>query len=143
MAVSPPGGVQASGVARYLSRSENYRWVIGTAESLPLPALGAAYSTVFAPLAWLMVVIGWICAALSRLWRRQTMPAFWFGSALLAFHISASTLLEYAEAMRFRAEVEPVLVFVAVGSIGYAIRWWQQRARNRTAVGTSPDSASH
>ena len=140
MALAPPAGVQASGVARYLSRSENYPWVVETAESLPFASVGSAYSTVFAPVAWLAVILGWIGAAASRRWRRSTHPAFWFGSALLVFHISASTLLEYAEAMRFRAEVEPVLMFVAVGSVGYGVQWWRQRARREIAVGTSPGS---
>lgn len=142
MAVAPPAGVQASGIARYLSRSENYPWVTGTAESLPASAIGTAYSTVFAPVAWLMVIVGWLGAGVSRSWLRRTHPAFWFGSALLAFHILASTLLEYAEAMRFRAEVEPVLVFVAVGSVWLAVQWWRKRARRSIEVGTSPGSES-
>lgn len=140
MALAPPAGVQASGVARYLSRSENYPWVVETAKSLPFASVGSAYSTVFAPVAWLAVILGWIGAAASRRWRRSTHPAFWFGSALLVFHISASTLLEYAEAMRFRAEVEPVLMFVAIGSVWYGVEWWRQRARREIAVGTSPGS---
>ena len=140
MAVAPPAGIQASGAARYLSRSENYPWVMEAAKSLPLAPVGSAYSTVFAPLAWLVVIVGWIGALSSRLWRRETRPAFWFGSGLLAFHISASTLLEYAEAMRFRAEVEPVLMFVAFGSVWYAVQWWRQRTRRAIAAGTSPGS---
>ena len=138
MAIAPPAGIQASGVARYLSRSENYPWVLEAAESLPLTPAGSAYSTVFAPLAWLAIIFGWIGAATSRVWRRQTQPAFWFGSALLVFHISASTLLEYAEAMRFRAEVEPVLMFVAAGSTWFGLQWWRQRTRSGIAAGTSP-----
>ena len=140
MAVAPPAGIQASGVARYLSRSENYPWVMEAAGSLPLAPVGSAFSAVFAPVAWLVVILGWIGAAVSGRWRRGTHPAFWFGSGLLAFHISASTLLEYAEAMRFRAEVEPVLMFVAVGSAWYGVRWWRQRTRRAISAGTSPGS---
>ena len=140
MAVAPPAGVQASGVARYLSRSENYPWVVETAESLPFASVGSVYSAVFAPVAWLAVILGWIGAAVSGRWRRETHPAFWFGSGLLVFHIAASTLLEYAEAMRFRAEVEPVLMFVAVGSVWSGVQWWRQRTRRAIAAGTSPGS---
>jgi len=126
MAVSPPAGVSESGVARYLSRSENYRWVSAAADSLPLSRVGQVYSTVFAPVAWLLVLFGWLSSAFLTAIRRQTTPAFWFASAFLLFHVAASTLLEYAEAMRFRAEVEPVLMFVAAVSLWMV---WQGTAR--------------
>ena len=140
MAVAPPAGIQASGVARYLSRSEDYPWVMQAAEALPLAPVGSVYSSVFAPVAWFVVILGWIGAAASRRWRQGTHPAFWFGSGLLIFHISASTLLEYAEAMRFRAEVDPVLMFVTVGCVWFGVQWWRQRTRRAIAAGTSPGS---
>ena len=143
MAVAPPGGVLESGVARYLSRSENYRWVLPTAESLPAPGLGAGLSTVFAPVAWLLVLIGWIFAIVSREWRKRSRPAFWFASGLLVFHISASTLLEYAEAMRFRAEVEPVLLFAATAATWWTIRVMRTRFRSWTSAGISPSNEQH
>ena len=137
MAVAPPGGVLESGVARYLSRSENYRWVLPTAESLPFSKAGVRLSTVFAPLAWLLVITAWLFAAVSRRWRSSSRPAFWFASGLLAFHVSASTLLEYAEAMRFRAEVEPVLMFAAAASV-----WWIAGVvRERFSAGTGSDTS--
>ena len=141
MAVAPPGGVLESGVARYLSRSENYRWVLPTAESLPFPQAGVWLSTVFAPVAWLLVIVGWAFAAVSRRWRASSRPAFWFASGLLVFHISASTLLEYAEAMRFRAEVEPVLMFAAGASLWWTVRVIRERLSARTSSDTSPSSA--
>lgn len=141
MAIAPPGGVLESGVARYLSRSENYRWVLPTAESLPLSQLGAWLSTVFAPVAWLLVTTGWMFAAFSRRWRSASRPAFWFASGLLVFHISASTLLEYAEAMRFRAEMEPVLMFAAAASTWWTAGVIRGRFSARTSADTSPSSA--
>lgn len=141
MAVAPPGGVLESGVARYLSRSENYRWVLPTAESLPFSQAGVWLSTFFAPVAWLMVIAGWLFAAVSRRWRSASRPAFWFASGLLVFHISASTLLEYAEAMRFRAEVEPVLMFAAAASAWWIVGVIRERFSARTSSDTSPSSA--
>lgn len=143
MAVAPPGGVWESGVARYLSRSENYRWVLPTAQSLPSLQLGSWLSTVFAPVAWLLLLVGWSFAALSRGWRKGSQPAFWFASGLLAFHISASTLLEYAEAMRFRAEVEPVLLFAAVASTWWTVLFIRTWVSSRTSGGISQGSESH
>ena len=140
MAVAPPAGVLESGVARYLSRSENYRWVSASADSLPLPSVGQAYSTVFAPAAWLVTVLGWLVAASVKAVRRQTRPAYWFGSALLAFHATASTLLEYAEAMRFRAEVEPVLMFVAMASLWMAWKGFSRRISTGKRIDTSRGS---
>ena len=141
MAVAPPGGVLESGVARYLSRSENYRWVLPAAESLPFSQAGVWLSTVFAPVAWLLVLIGWVSAVFSPHWRSSSRPAFWFASGLLAFHVSASTLLEYAEAMRFRAEVEPVLMFTAVASVWWIVSVVRERFSARTSSDTSPSSA--
>jgi hypothetical protein len=141
MAVDPPGGVLESGVARYMSRSENYRWVLPTAESLPFAGAGVWLSTVFAPIAWFLVIIGWGFAAFSRGWRLSSRPAFWFASGLLLFHITASTLLEYAEAMRFRAEVEPVLMFAAVASGWWTVGVIRTRLSARTSPDTSPSSA--
>lgn len=143
MAAAPPGGVLESGVARYLSRSENYRWVLPTAESLPLSPLGSGLSTVFAPVAWLLLLVGWSFAALSRGWRKGSQPAFWFASGLLSFHIAASTLLEYAEAMRFRAEVEPVLLFAATASTWWTIRFIRTWVSSYASGGTSQGSESH
>lgn len=141
MAVAPPGGVLESGVARYLSRSENYRWVLPTAESLPFSQAGVWLSSVFAPVAWLLVIAGWVFAAVSRRWRSASRPAFWFASGLLVFHISASTLLEYAEAMRFRAEVEPVLLFAAATAVWWIVGVIRGRFSARTSADTSPSSA--
>jgi hypothetical protein len=143
MAVAPPGGVLESGVARYLSRSENYRWVLPTAEALPLSQQGVLLSTVFAPVAWLVMIAGWVFAAVSRRWRSASRPAFWFASGLLVFHVSASTLLEYAEAMRFRAEVETVLLFAATASVWWIVSGIRERLSARTSPDTSPNSATH
>ena len=136
MAAAPPARVSDSGVRRYLSRSENYRWVLPTAQSLPFPTVGSAISTVFAPMAWFLMVSGWVIAAFSRRWRALSRPAFWFAAALLLFHISASTLLEYSEARRFRAEVEPVLMFAAVASAYCTARLVRSRFSSRTPPGT-------
>lgn len=142
MAVAPPGGVLESGVARYLSRSENYRWVLQTAESLPFSQAGVLLSTVFAPVAWFLVIAGWVSSAVSRRWRSASRQAFWFASGLLVFHISASTLLEYAEAMRFRAEVEPVLMFAAAASVWWIVGAIRERFSARTSSDTSPSCAA-
>lgn len=133
MSIAPPGGVLNSGVARYLSRSENYPWVTDATRLLPAGPVSQAYSNAFAVSAWIAVLGGWVGAAVSRGVRGASRPAFWFASGLLIFHASASTLLEYAEVMRFRAEVDPVLLFTAVAALSSCIRRGEVRSR-MTAV---------
>lgn len=139
MAVSPPGGFAASGVARYLSDSRDYPWVQEAAGLLPGTRVSFLLWAGFAPAAWIIVLGGWLGAAVSGSWRRRTSVAYWMGSAFLVFHITASTLLEYAEAMRFRSEVDPVLVFVSGASLWYAFSWAKAR-RVSSGAGTSPGS---
>lgn len=141
MATSPPGGFPASGVARYLSDSRDYPWIKEAASLLPGTQVTFPAWSAFAPAAWFVILGGWVGAVLLPSWRRRTSIAYWMGSAFLVFHISASTLLEYAEAMRFRSEVDPVLVFVAGASIWYGLSW----ARTKWAtsrIGTSPSIES-
>jgi hypothetical protein len=45
---------------------------------------------------------------------------YWGVLGVVAFHAAASTLAEYAENMRFRAEIDPLLLLLGVMSL-YAI----------------------
>jgi len=74
-------------------------------------ALAAPLAGLFAPVLWLLEVAGWITATARRGSALRDSAVFWFASGLLVFHAGVSTLLEYSENMRYRAEIDPVLLF--------------------------------
>ena len=104
-------------------------------------ALGV-WSAVFPWLAWILVVIGAVVAAI----RRTVHPpgVFWWAVALLVVHAGPSLLGDYGENARFRAELDPVLLVTAVLAAGVIIRWiWQLSGRaSRESVGTNPAAPS-
>lgn len=112
-ALTSPTGPRESGLGRFLGPSEDFPWVTQARAHLPLATVTGAWSLLFAPACWVLVLLGWLQAARRRESPLRAAPAFWFASGLLAFHAAATLLAQYAEAMRYRAEADAVLLLAA------------------------------
>lgn len=115
MAFTSQYGPRNSGLGLYLSPAEDYPFVTQVRDANPVFTIFGPWSLVFAPAMWLLVVVGVVRAAVVRRSRLRTFAAFWFGSGLLVFHLLANTFFEYSENMRYRAELDAVLL--AVGAM--------------------------
>lgn len=114
MALVPPKGPMYSGLRYYLARSENYELVTPLQTIVPAASVLVPLSYLFAPSLWFLLLISSIQAGFSRKSWLRGVPAYWFALGLLCFHLIASTLLEYGENMRFRAEIDSVLLAAGV-----------------------------
>lgn len=117
MAVMSNEGISKSGVGLYLTRADDYPFLDSARQFLPTANVLAPLASLFAPLAWLLVIIGGLFALIRKHSRLRVSAPFWFAFGLLVFHAAASTLLEYSENMRYRAEIDPVLMFAAVAAL--------------------------
>lgn len=117
MAVTSNEGISKSGVGLYLTRADDYPFLDAARQFLPTATLLTPLASLFGPLAWLLVILGWLFALVRKHSRLRASAPFWFASGLLAFNAAASTLLEYSENMRYRAEIDPVLMFAAVAAL--------------------------
>ncbi len=113
MAITSESGFTESGVGLYLRASDDYPFLDAARKHLPVTTLTQPLSELFAPIMWILVIVGWVTAALIRSSRLRHDIAFWCASGLLVFHAAVSTLLEYSENMRYRAETDPALLFAA------------------------------
>jgi len=59
---------------------------------------------------------------------------YWAILGLVGFHAAASTLAEYAENMRFRAEIDPLLLLLGVLALFAISRGTQARASDSISV---------
>lgn len=114
MALTTKYGPTGSGLGLYLSPSEDYPFVTPVRDALPTAVPMGVLSLVVGSAMWVLIVLGWVHALVRRTSPLRGSPAFWLGSGLLAFHLTTNVLLEYSENMRYRAEVEPVLLLVGV-----------------------------
>ena len=114
MAVTTEYGPRNSGVGLYLGPSEDYFFVRPIRDAQPLAVPLGLVSVVFAPALLVLVVAGLVLTAFPRGRDLRRIPAFWFGAGLIAYHALVNTLLEYSENMRYRAEIDPVLLFTGV-----------------------------
>lgn len=131
MALGTSDGTRVSGVGLYLSPAESFTFIAEQVEAMPSAnALNSAYRF-FAPVLWLLIFIGWLSALISRKSALRGMWAYWMASGLLVFHALASTLLEYGENMRFRAEVDPLLLLVGTVSAYCALAQVSQYLKPR------------
>jgi len=131
MAVGTSDGSRASGVRLYLSSAERFIFIAEQSEAMGIAnELNGVYRF-FAPVLWLLVFAGWLSAIVFRISPLRGMWAYWLASGLLIFHALASTLLEYGENMRFRAEIDPVLLLLGTVSAYCALvpvsRYWRSR----------------
>ena len=134
MAVRNDDGFWKSGLGLYLSPSEDYPFIFPATDHLPTATWMLRWSWTVAVAGWVLLIAGWLQAVFARSSILRSMPAFWFASALLTYHLVTNVLLEYSENMRYRAEVEPLLMTVGAMSL-YA--FWRlfaaRRARRREA----------
>ena len=114
MALTTRYGPTGSGLGLYLSPSEDYPFVTPIRDALPTAVPLGVLSLVFAAGMWVLIVIGWIHAVVVRSSPLRRSLPFLMGSALLTYHLLTNVLLEYSENMRYRAEVEPLLLAVGV-----------------------------
>ena len=126
MAVTSPEGPSGSGLALYLSAPEQYPFVDPAREVLPTAVPLGIVSIVFAPAAWVVIVLALVALALRRVSRRVVGPAFWFAVGLAAFHLVTNVLFEFSENMRYQAEIDAVLMFAAAVA---AQALWSTRER--------------
>lgn len=114
MATTSESGFVNSGLGLYLRASDDYPFLDQARLHLPTAMVAAPFAALFAPMLWILVIIGWATAIILRSSGLRKIAAFWFASGLLVYHASVSNLLEYSENMRYRAEVDPVLLFAGV-----------------------------
>lgn len=131
MAVTSPEGPSGSGLALYLGAPEHYPFVDPAREALPTAVPLGIVSIVFAPAAWVLIVLALVVLAMRRPGRRAIEPAFWFAVALAGLHLVTNVLFEYSENMRYQAEIDVVLMFAAASA---SFLLWQGRALNRPEV---------
>lgn len=117
MAFGTSDGTRASGVELYLSSAEAFPFISEQMKSLPFADQLNVISRVFAPVTWILILLGWVSALVVRSAPLRGMWAYWLGSGLLIFHALGSVFLEYGENMRFRAELDPVLLMLATVSL--------------------------
>jgi hypothetical protein len=130
MALTSEYGPRNSGLGLYLSPAEDYPFITPLRDALPTAVAGGVLSLLFAPALWTLIVLGWVQAILvRRSWLRGNL-VFWAASALLVFHAAANTLAEYSENMRFRAELDAVLLVAGVMALFALWRHQDVRATN-------------
>jgi len=113
MALTTDYGPRSSGLGLYLSPAEDYPFVQQIRNAHPLAIPLGVWSLLFAPLAWSLVVFGIVLAVVRKDEMLRTSTVFWSAVALAAYHLGVNVLLEYSENMRYRAEIDAVLLTAA------------------------------
>jgi len=113
MAFTTDYGPRSSGLGLYLSPAEDYPFVQQIRDAHPLAIPLGVWSLLFAPLAWSLVIFGVVAAVLRKDRALRTSPVFWSAVALATYHLGVNILLEYSENMRYRAEIDAVLLTAA------------------------------
>jgi hypothetical protein len=117
MAITTDTGPRGSGIGIYLDPSDEFPWLDQTRSVLPLGSLTGLLSIVFAPALVVLILIGIGQAILVRTSFLRRNIVYWGALGIVVFHATASTLAEYAENMRFRAEIDPLLLLLGVISL--------------------------
>ena len=120
MAVSTNTGPRSSGIGIYLDPSDEFPWVDAQRSALPLGSVTGLLSLVFAPGLAVLILLGIGQALIVQDSYLRRSIVYWAVLGVVAFHALASTLAEYAENMRFRAEIDPLLLLLGVMSL-YAL----------------------
>jgi hypothetical protein len=120
MATSTGTGPRSSGIGIYLDPSDEFPWIDEQRAVLPLGSVTGLLSIVFAPALVVLIVIGVVQAIVVRGSLLRNNIVYWGALGIVVFHAVASTLAEYAENMRFRAEIDPLLLLLGVMSL-YAL----------------------
>jgi len=120
MAITTDTGPRGSGIGIYLDPSDEFPWLDQTRSVLPLGSITGLLSIVFAPALVVLILIGIGQSIFVRTSFLRRNVVYWGALGIVIFHAAASTLAEYAENMRFRAEIDPLLLLLGVISL-YAI----------------------
>ncbi len=131
MAITTDTGPRGSGIGIYLDPSDEFPWLDQTRSVLPLGSVTGLLSIVFAPALVVLIMLGIGQAILVRTSFLRRNVVYWGALGIVVFHAAASTLAEYAENMRFRAEIDPLLLLLGVISL-YSIANSSREARVST-----------
>jgi hypothetical protein len=131
MAITTDTGPRGSGIGIYLDPSDEFPWLDQTRSVLPLGSVTGLLSIVFAPALAVLIMLGIGQAILVRTSFLRRNVVYWGALGIVVFHAAASTLAEYAENMRFRAEIDPLLLLLGVISL-YSIASSSREARVST-----------
>lgn len=112
MATTTEFGPRNSGLGLYLGPSEDYPFVSDIRDAHPLAVPLGLWSLVFGPLAWVLAVGGVVVAVAYRRSIVRRSPIFWGAIALATYHLAVNVLFEYSENMRYRAEIDGVLMII-------------------------------
>ena len=106
----------------FLGRSDQYYDTLDLMKTGPTVIWGAlgAWSAVFPWLAWVLTLLAALSSFAARV-RRHLPVVFWAALGVLIAHAFVSTVGNYGENQRFRAEMDPVLIIVAtLGAVAIA-----------------------
>jgi len=131
MAITTDTGPRGSGIGIYLDPSDEFPWLDQPRSVLPLGSVTGLLSIVFAPALVVLILMGIVQSILVRTSFIRRNVVYWGALGIVVFHAAASTLAEYAENMRFRAEIDPVLLLLGVLSL-YSIAGSSREARIHT-----------
>ncbi len=131
MAITTDTGPRGSGIGIYLDPSDEFPWLDQTRSVLPLGSVTGLLSIVFAPALVVLILLGIGQAIFVRTSFLRRNVVYWGALGIVVFHAAASTLAEYAENMRFRAEIDPLLLLLGVISL-YSIASSSREARVST-----------
>jgi hypothetical protein len=134
MAITTDTGPRGSGIGIYLDPSDEFPWLDQPRSVLPLGSVTGLLSIVFAPALVVLVLLGIGQSIFVRTSFLRKNVVYWGALGIVVFHAAASTLAEYAENMRFRAEIDPLLLLLGVISL-YSIASSSREAR----VSTEPE----
>lgn len=122
MAITSDFGPRSSGVGLYLSPAEDYPFVQQIRDAHPLAVPLGLWSLLFAPVAFALVIFGVVFALVRRDEALRVSPVFWSAVTLTAYHLVVNVLFEYSENMRYRAEIDAVLLTAAALVIGSIVQ---------------------
>lgn len=113
----------------YLSPPEDHPYPQRNFSELPALWTPLRYVSLVLPvIAWFIIVLSVISLSI-RKFRPSSLPAlgtFFFGVSMLLAHGTLSILGDYGENMRFRGELDGVLIIVAASGASIVLRWRDQ-----------------
>lgn len=127
MALTTNTGPRSSGIGLYLDPSDEFPWIDEQRSLLPLGSVSGLLSLVFAPALIVLILLGIVHALLVRGSYLRMNVVYWGVLGIVTFHALVSNLAEYAENMRFRAEIDPLLLLLGVMSLFAISRSSQER----------------
>jgi hypothetical protein len=128
MAITTDTGPRGSGIGIYLDPSDEFPWLDQPRSVLPLGSVTGLLSIVFAPALVVLILLGIGQSIFVRTSFLRKNIVYWGAMGIVVFHAAASTLAEYAENMRFRAEIDPLLLLLGIVSL-YSIASSSRQAR--------------